>query len=328
MKSQDMNEFPMHKRDKIDKGKIYSTVSIQVEDDPRRMETEGSALSPAETTWKTNQELRVYHRALERQNEELKITLVALNALRKRYANFYELAPVGYVVLSEEGMIMEANLRASIMLGVPKATLVNQSLIDFFVDEDRKIYHLFCKALVDTFEPQVFDLRMKQQEGAPLWVRLTTTVVENQRKGARICLATISYIAEVRAPRSLLTRMEAPAPDLAHEISNPLTAVVHDLECLLEDLPNLTSVVTKLRHALRELVGSEMLAELAGESASMINPRALEGLIKRAKRASKGTVRIKEIVKEFTASSHVEQDSLSMVDLNHATKRLRRVDRK
>jgi PAS domain S-box-containing protein len=328
-----MNVYSMQKRGgKTGEAKTPLTVDTRAEDAPRRMETEHPDLLSYKGTQGLIHELRVHQREQERQNEELRIDLVAMNALRARYANFYEMAPVGYVVLSEEGMILEANLRASTMLEVPRCTLDNQPLTQFFVDEDREVYHLFLKTLFDTGEPQTFEMRMKDRDGALLWALLSASVLENQRNGARICLVTIGDITEIRNLQAdlgrmdLLAAMDVLAADLARDIRNPLALVLHNLECLREDLPNLTNVVVRFRLALRELVSAEVLAEVAGESAKLLNPIALEGLVKRAKRAIKGILHIKEIVKEFTASSHVEQESLSTVDLNHPIKKLRRVD--
>ena len=47
---------------------------------------------------------------LEMQNEELRRAQGELEASRARYFDLYDLAPVGYFTLSEQGLILEANL--------------------------------------------------------------------------------------------------------------------------------------------------------------------------------------------------------------------------
>ena len=53
----------------------------------------------------------------ELQNEELRQAQVELEATRDRCRNFCDFAPVGYLTLSTEGLICEADLTAAALLG-------------------------------------------------------------------------------------------------------------------------------------------------------------------------------------------------------------------
>ena len=63
-------------------------------------------------------ELNINHAELEIQNEELRQAQVELAQTRDRYVDLYEFAPVGYVTMTRDGSISEANLSAATMLGV------------------------------------------------------------------------------------------------------------------------------------------------------------------------------------------------------------------
>jgi PAS domain-containing protein len=117
---------------------------------PENME----ALSPEETRQMLH-ELRVHQIELEMQNEELRRTQEKLDAARARYFDLYDLAPVGYFTLSEQGLILETNLTASAMLGLARGSLVKQQLSRFILPEDQDIYYRRRKLLFETGAPQV-----------------------------------------------------------------------------------------------------------------------------------------------------------------------------
>ena len=58
-------------------------------------------------------ELRVHQIELEMQNEELRWAQGELEASQSRYFYLYELAPVGFFTLNEQGLILEANFTAA-----------------------------------------------------------------------------------------------------------------------------------------------------------------------------------------------------------------------
>src|SRR5512140_3177968 len=104
------------------------------------------ALSPEEMR-RTFHELRVHQIELELQNEELRQAQAELDAARARYFDLYNLAPVGYCTVSEQGLILEANLTAAALLGVARTDLVQRPLTSFILPEDQDIYYLYRKQL-------------------------------------------------------------------------------------------------------------------------------------------------------------------------------------
>jgi PAS domain S-box-containing protein len=132
------------------------------------------ALSPQETQLMLH-ELRVHQIELELQNEELQQTQLKLDAARARYFDLYELAPTGYVTVSEQGLILEANLAVATLLGVPRNTLINQPISRFILKEDQDSYYLHRKMLVDSGAPQAFELRMVKSDRTQFWAQFAAT---------------------------------------------------------------------------------------------------------------------------------------------------------
>ena len=125
------------------------------------------------------------------QNEELRRAQVELDAARARYFDLYDLAPVGYCTVSEEGLILEANLTAASLLGVARGALVGQRLTGFILPEDEDIYYLHRKQLFETGEPQACELRMVKKDGTAFWAHLEATAAEDPG-GEPVCRVVMS----------------------------------------------------------------------------------------------------------------------------------------
>jgi PAS domain S-box-containing protein len=157
---------------------------------------DSTALAP-EGARRLVHELRVHQIELEMQNEELRRAGVALEASRARYFDLYDLAPTGYLTISEKGIITESNLAAAKLLGLDRSQLVNQPMSRFILPEDQDIYYHHRKLLFKTIAPQGCEFRMMRADSVPFWVRLET-VVGRADDGSPVCHTVISDIAERR----------------------------------------------------------------------------------------------------------------------------------
>ncbi len=119
-----------------------------------------------EKTQRLLHELEVHQIELEMQNKEMRRSQEELEISRTKYFDLFDLAPVGYLTLDENGLILEANLTASRLLGVERSSLVKQPLIRFIISEDQAGYFLQNKLLLETGMPQTFELRMMRHDGS------------------------------------------------------------------------------------------------------------------------------------------------------------------
>ncbi|MGO9379456.1 MAG: PAS domain S-box protein [Dissulfurispiraceae bacterium] len=139
-------------------------------------------------------ELQVHQIELEMQNEELRRVQQELETAREKYFDLYDLAPAGYVSLNEEGIILEANLTATILLGVERNNLVGHPLFRFVCIEDQDLYYLCRKRLVETSVNQACVLRIAKKDGTPFWVRIDISTAQgiDNTKGSRAIIIDIS----------------------------------------------------------------------------------------------------------------------------------------
>ncbi len=152
------------------------------------------ALLPEETR-KILHELRVHQIELEMQNEELRKIQLELIDSRERYFDLYDLAPVGYCTLSEKGLIMEANLTITTLLGLARSALVKQPLSRYIFPGDLDIFYRHRKQLLETGGHDAFDLRMVKKDETTFWAHLVFTAARNA-DNSPLCRIVISDITE------------------------------------------------------------------------------------------------------------------------------------
>ncbi len=142
------------------------------------------------------QELRVHQIELEMQNDELRRTQEELEISRAKYFDLYDLAPIGYFTASKQGLITELNLRGAELLGSDRKTIVKQPFTDFIAAEDQDIYYLRRKNLLETGEPQTFELRMQRRDASFFWARLEISASVEKATCETIHRIIISDITE------------------------------------------------------------------------------------------------------------------------------------
>jgi PAS domain S-box-containing protein len=148
------------------------------------------ALSPDEIR-QILHELHVYQIELEMQNEELHTTEESLEAQRRHYFELYDLAPVGYCTLSEEGLIIQSNLTAVKLLGLTHDEFVDQPISNFIVKEDQDIYYLCRKQFFDQEKQPSCELRMLKHDGTEFWAHLSATTGKDSNQAPEIHLILI-----------------------------------------------------------------------------------------------------------------------------------------
>jgi PAS domain S-box-containing protein len=177
-------------------------------------------LSPEETQ-QTLHELYVHQIELEMQNEELRRTQVELDRARERYFDLYDLAPVGYCTLSEKGLIQEANLTASTLLGVARGALIKQPLTRFILPEDQDIYYHRRKQLFETGAPQAYELRIVKKDGAQFWAHLEATAAKDEG-GALVCRVVLSDNPERKRGEERLQKTKDFLDRIINSIGDPI----------------------------------------------------------------------------------------------------------
>jgi len=170
-----------------------------------KAEPDGVAHENAEIT-KLIEEIQIFHIELDLQNEELQRTRTLSELTRNRFQRYYNLAPVGFVMLDDEGIICEANRLASSWLDLPPSFL-NQKRVPVGAHIVAQPHCRFLSDLRYTFEDQT------SRCGLVTWKSLKGNQVELRYQmwidstdlAAPACLCTLAPIsAELACQRMLL----------------------------------------------------------------------------------------------------------------------------
>ncbi len=141
-----------------------------------------------ENTSRLLHELRIHQIQLEMQNEALRNAQLALEESRARYIDLYDFAPVGYCsIFANGGMIVEANLTLTFLLGTPRVGLIGKPFSYFVHSADQNSFHLLKKRILaeqalglGSPEPShSIELRLTASGGSILWVRLVASRMLN-----------------------------------------------------------------------------------------------------------------------------------------------------
>ena len=158
--------------------------------------------------------MNIYPIELEMQNHELRRSQLQLEAMKARYLDLYDLAPVGYCTLSPEGRILESNLVAAGMFGETRTFLDGKPFARFILKEYADIFYLCQKRLFASGLPQTCELQMlnKNYPAGLAWVFLEASLALDAQGApeARIVIIDISERkqAEVEAVEREAARRE------------------------------------------------------------------------------------------------------------------------
>jgi PAS domain S-box-containing protein len=242
----------------------------------RSLQLQTDVLMTPEETQKMIHELHVHQIELDMQNDELRHTQSELMETKARYFDLYDLAPVGYLTLSEQGMILEANLTACNLLGVERKALVKKRISQVIFKGDQDIYYRHRKALFATGDPQDCDLRMLRN-GVPFWAHLSASA-QLASDGSPTCRVVASDVSERKQAENALKESEERYRRITENISDAVWTLDRDLNTTY-----ISPSVWKLTGELPvELIGAKFTDQFPPHSKKIIE-EAILGELKKEK---------------------------------------------
>lgn len=237
----------------------------RAEKDPRMISDNNMEVACCEKAAQLIHELRVHQLELEMQNEELRKTQEILQRTRVQYFELYQLAPVGYLTLNEKGLILEANLTASALLGMKKSALDKRPLSQFVIPKYQDAYYLFFRRLLADGNKHTCEMCMLRPNGDKFWVVLEANVTNSVDSGMRQVRCTLSDFTKrhqaeqqqrkLRDKNEQLLKLQVANQTIAaiaHDLNQPLSAAASYVDAAQNLLRKENNVPAKALHAIDE----------------------------------------------------------------------------
>ena len=192
------------------------------------------------------QALHVHQVELEQQNEVLRQTNLELAEARDRYVDLFELAPTGYVVCDETGLIGQINTTGCAQLGAACGQLVGRHFSLFVKADQRAELAQFLERVFRGLEPAGpprLELRMVRQSGQGWDAQLECTLL---RGGAAPQIRMVlTDITALKASQRSAQWHATQALHLHEELQTFLRSITHDLSAPQRQVEGFTALLNQ-----------------------------------------------------------------------------------
>ncbi|MEX2397501.1 MAG: PAS domain S-box protein, partial [Balneolales bacterium] len=141
------------------------------------------------------EELQENQANLQAQNAELRSKVQSKERHLKKYAEFYDFAPIGYLSLEENGIIRDINLTVCELLGEDRQNLKNRTVLDFIHEDDKQIFSDHMKRLFRTRGSDICHIKVKYKEKC-YFIELRGIAVEDEDTGRLYCRCSMFNISD------------------------------------------------------------------------------------------------------------------------------------
>ena len=116
---------------------------------------------------------RILQTELETQNEELRRAQIELEESRDRYIDLYDCAPIGFLTLTLDGLVTEANLTCAELLGMERENILEFRFEKFVAEVDRDRWYIHFLGVKRCIGTKNCELLMQREEGSSFHAQLS-----------------------------------------------------------------------------------------------------------------------------------------------------------
>ncbi|HJV84167.1 MAG TPA: ATP-binding protein [Noviherbaspirillum sp.] len=202
--------------------------------------------------------------------QELQASHEALQESESRWRAVYENSAVGIVLTDVDGIIIEANPACQRMLGYAGAEMRGLSLMEITSESDREATRFHIDQLVSGSVPEYRQQKSyERKDGSFVWANASVSLIPGSENMAPMLVGIVEDITERKCAEAALaqtqvelarvarvTTMGELAASIAHEVNQPLAAIVTNghasLRWLAAQPPNVKEANDALQHVIRD----------------------------------------------------------------------------
>ena len=210
-----------------------AALRLLAEEHPKVKALERRAPQTGDETRRLLHELQVHQIEMEVQNAELLRTREEFELSRNKYAELYELAPVGFFTFDPRGVIRELNLTGARLLGTERRDLLNKTFSSFIADADgRKLFTAHLQSVLQEPGAKTCELNLTLKDGTVMCGQIQSISVDaaNSKDSYLLCSLVDGTVAK-QLEREIQNAREY-AENIVETVRAPLVVLDCDLKIL------------------------------------------------------------------------------------------------
>ncbi|MEI6680111.1 MAG: ATP-binding protein [Mariniphaga sp.] len=203
---------------------------------------------PAANSMKLISDCDFHQQKLRSQEDKCEDGRKGVIEIDEKYADFFEIAPSAFFILSRKGKINDANINASNMLGYNRSDLIGKKFNLFVSDQTKLIFTLFLNKVFssqcNTFCEAVLTIPGNQ----PIDIYLSGVIAKD---GEQCFITAVDFTQHKKAERDIQLKNEYLQQNnieknkfisiIAHDLRSPLGGFIGLTELMSEGLSGMTS---------------------------------------------------------------------------------------